>query len=976
MRAVIAAGLYILASGAGQAAQPQIDTAPDCRTASDSALAATLDMLSQRGRLHQPEAQPCLARLESLAETGNGYWWIENELTQARHSGILGKREMALARARSALDAASAFPGKQAEAHVVLGELLLQDEAFGESEIHLGKGLALLSDDAASLRMRALLALARVQAMRRELTACSETAQQATALADAAFEDMHTFAALALHATATCQRLAGEHGASIESLDHALEIERGHGEQANRLLIAQLMLMRAQSLKIAGDYARAERSYLDTLAYLRENPEPVAYQLSGVLHSLANLERDDGRIEQSLPRYEEAIALIADVYGPDSIRLSHAYNNYGNALGMVDRFDDAVTAYERALTIARARGEDSERSSLMPISNIALIRLWQSRYAEAEPGFRRGLAITEGESAGSENSGLYPHLGLAASLWGQRRHTEAFAHAEQAERIRQLAVATALADMSENSAMLYQESLRPGLDLAIAIAHDSEDARLMARAWNLAMASRGQVTTETAARLAFARSQTSPEIRESFQRWQQAQLHHTEIRLQPASPENAKLLSAAEDALLLAERTIAAAMPGTGPQFRRLPIAINDVLRSLPDMATLVSFTSSGLRSPNEFSHPDSFARPRDVFAFIGSSNGKPIRLHRLVGEAELQAAVRQWRELLGDPRSSETRWRRAGDRLRQQVFDPLTLQKGGPVFLVPYGDLHQVNFSALPATDGGFLIDYDLRPHFLNHERELLDSPGDIEPPRRILAVSDPAYRKTVSNPDETRTNTCVDGVWSPLPGTRREVSSLSGLLTSRTHFTSLDGQRANRSNVLAEMPGQDVIHLATHAIRRSGECTDGAVTRGASLGTGVTATRGTGIGVLMLASDTNGGSRPYLSESDIASLPLQRTRWAVLSACETGLADSRAYEGAFGLRRAFHLAGVRTVIMSLWRIDDDATADWMAALYRARFQENADTPTALVQAQRSVLLGRRSAGLSDHPYYWAAFIAAGDWH
>ncbi len=116
-------------------------------------------------------------------------------------------------------------------------------------------------------------------------------------------------------------------------------------------------------------------------------------------------------------------------------------------------------------------------------------------------------------------------------------------------------------------------------------------------------------------------------------------------------------------------------------------------------------------------------------------------------------------------------------------------------------------------------------------------------------------------------------------------------------------------------------------------------------------------------------------LTAEEIAGLNLRGTEWAVLSACDTGLGEIRAGEGVFGLRRAFQIAGVRTVIMSLWSVDDQATREWMNALYRGRLQERLDTVAAVRNASLSVLQGRRSKGLSTHPFYWAAFVAAGDW-
>jgi CHAT domain-containing protein len=116
-------------------------------------------------------------------------------------------------------------------------------------------------------------------------------------------------------------------------------------------------------------------------------------------------------------------------------------------------------------------------------------------------------------------------------------------------------------------------------------------------------------------------------------------------------------------------------------------------------------------------------------------------------------------------------------------------------------------------------------------------------------------------------------------------------------------------------------------------------------------------------------------LTAEEIASLDLSGTEWAVLSACDTGLGQIRSGEGVLGLRRAFQIAGARTVIMSLWSVDDQATRRWMQALYDARLSRNLDTAASVRAASISILAQRRAARLSTHPFYWAAFVAAGDW-
>ena len=67
--------------------------------------------------------------------------------------------------------------------------------------------------------------------------------------------------------------------------------------------------------------------------------------------------------------------------------------------------------------------------------------------------------------------------------------------------------------------------------------------------------------------------------------------------------------------------------------------------------------------------------------------------------------------------------------------------------------------------------------------------------------------------------------------------------------------------------------------------------------------------------------------------------------------------------------------MIMSLWPVEDDAAQAWMEFLYRARLERGMDTAEAVRWASLEVLRERRARGLSTHPFYWGAFLAAGDW-
>lgn len=103
-----------------------------------------------------------------------------------------------------------------------------------------------------------------------------------------------------------------------------------------------------------------------------------------------------------------------------------------------------------------------------------------------------------------------------------------------------------------------------------------------------------------------------------------------------------------------------------------------------------------------------------------------------------------------------------------------------------------------------------------------------------------------------------------------------------------------------------------------------------------------------------------------DVSGMDLSGTELVVLSACQTGLGQVHVGEGVFGLRRAFVLAGAKTLVMSLWKVADDLTRELMADFYR-RLLAGEGRAEALRRAQRAL------KARHPDPYAWGAFVCLG---
>lgn len=245
----------------------------------------------------------------------------------------------------------------------------------------------------------------------------------------------------------------------------------------------------------------------------------------------------------------------------------------------------------------------------------------------------------------------------------------------------------------------------------------------------------------------------------------------------------------------------------------------------------------------------------------------------------------------------------------------------------------------------------------------------------------------------------------FEPLPGSAAEVQELARIWRDASGHDAgevrvLSGVAASERAVKATASQAAVIHLATHGFFLDGPCHD-ARTTDSTRGIGGVVTpsdepwldvsgpreidprtvtspllrAGLAFAGANLPAPDLSGDDGVLTAEEIGALDLTGASWVVLSACDTGRGEVRAGEGVFGLRRAVHAAGARSLVMSLWPVDDAATRRFMSRLYRARFAEGLNTATALREATRRELAHRRSNGLSDHPFHWAGFVAEGSW-
>jgi CHAT domain-containing protein len=318
---------------------------------------------------------------------------------------------------------------------------------------------------------------------------------------------------------------------------------------------------------------------------------------------------------------------------------------------------------------------------------------------------------------------------------------------------------------------------------------------------------------------------------------------------------------------------------------------------------------------------------------------------------------------------------------LDRQLMQPLRphLGEAREILLSPDGMLNLLPFGALVDEQQHYLTER-WQITYLTSGRDLLRLSSAVPSRQAPIIIADPDFglvdkASVASVSGNRRSNGMAAGTmkFDPLPGTAVEAQALKDILKLKDEQVLMKSKATETA--LKHVKGPRILHIATHGFFLEDQPSDLESQAGHLLGRdSLQAPKGenpllrSGLALAGANRLRSGQDDGVLTALEVAGLDLTSTELAVLSACETGVGAVQNGEGVYGLRRALVLAGVRTQIASLWKVDDAATKDLMIDYYR-RLQAGAGRSQALREAQLTILRNPARA----HPYYWASFIAIG---
>jgi CHAT domain-containing protein/Tfp pilus assembly protein PilF len=778
-----------------------------------------------------------------------------------------------------------------------------------------------------------------------------------------------------------------------------------------------------------GKLQQAENEFLRCIEILVEKYGKGDIRLAYPLINQGNLQEKLGSYQKAEENFKWALDILIKTYGAKHNEVADCYHN----LGVLNLEKNDLTQAEKyislSLSIKEANHTEKEPEIGLAIFNLGNINYMLERHKEAERLYKESLAYLLGlfEEDNFVLSEIYNNLAGLTCKMGKFEESEAyylktkksydknvgkdhfnisnlanrmgmleytrknFEKAEsyflqfaerESKKIRQF-----FPFLTEEEKEKFIQKENPYWDAfkAFCLVRYSENPLIANDLLKHQIGTKGILLNASAKWRNRIRTQADPALKEKFEKWLKIQ-NELFFHLHSRKKENLGQVEELENQAIKLEKELNKESENFSrfAEARELNVE-NLVIRLKPGQALVeivrikkmgvVGTFKDSTRSIPSIGVTDTI----QYVALILKPNQKVPELVLFPNGAELEnEKIRFYRKAvmkhLPDHQSYNAFWGKMATALR----DCKT------VFFSPDGVFHKLNPNTLwnPSTKKYLLDELDIR--ILTSGAELINNQEERNFSRQAFLFGNPAYYgpdtslSSLSREENRKFHWLV-----PLPSTQAELDKISQLLKSKNWKTTQFQSLKAREDSVKSIKSPGILHLATHGFFRS----DSWKQANPLLNSG-----------LMLANSglPSGENAPSFQEDGILTsaeamnLDLDNTELVVLSACETGLGEIKNGEGVYGLQRAFKVAGSRSVIMSLWKVNDMATQELMVSFYKHWLSPTqpprrggANTNIALSPPSGDLGGRKRSAFLKaqkeikakySSPYYWGAFVLVGD--
>ncbi|MBE9116965.1 CHAT domain-containing protein [Lusitaniella coriacea LEGE 07157] len=711
--------------------------------------------------------------------------------------------------------------------------------------------------------------------------------------------------------------------AAIQSWRRALQLYR---EQGNRRGEGNSLNNLGNVYNSLGEYEKAIEFHQQSLTLVREIGNRAGESVS--LNNLGLVYESLGEYEKAIEFYQQSLAIKREI--DNFVGAINSLNNLGNVYNSLGEYEKAIEFHQKSLILAREIGDRTGESN--SFNNLGLVYNSLGEYEKAIEFHQQSLAIKQeiGNRAGESNS--FNNLGLVYESLGQYEKAIEF-HQQSLALAREIGDRAGVGNSLGNLGLTFYKSGQ------FAQAEETLLASIKVKE-----SIRASLGDNDANKISIFETQSN-----TYRTLQQVLIAQNKRDRALEIAERGRARAFVE---LLSQRI----SPETSPE----PPTIEQIKQIAQNQnATLVEYSIivdeldiDGRKRWRESQLYIWVVKPNGEVSFrtadLTELAQKGESLKKLVTRSRTSIGVRN-RSLVAvrakpDAEEPVNRLRQLHEILIEPIADLLPADPQEKVIFMPQGALFLVPFPALQDENENYLIEKHTiltapAIQVLQLTREQKKGRGAMLAPGEgnALIVGNPTMPSVAVEIGETPTKL------NPLPGSEREANKIARFLNTEP----LIGAQATRQAVVGQMSNANIIHLATHGLLDD--------------------FKGQGVpGAIALAPDGTGERNDgLLTANEILDLNLN-AELVVLSACDTGRGEITG-DGVIGLSRSLVLAGVPSILVSLWAVDDHSTAFLMSEFYR-NWQETGDKAQSLRQAMLATIEEY------PQPIDWAAFTLIGE--
>lgn len=687
------------------------------------------------------------------------------------------------------------------------------------------------------------------------------------------------------------------------------------------------------------------------------------------LNGIGNIYRDQGNYSEAVATYTEALMLAKEI--EDKVTESMSYSELGNTASKLKNHTEAEELYLKAINISKEIGD--KKNLALNYANFAEVNIAQKKFTNADDLLRLSIDIANEIELLSHVSDIYKIFAVLESA--RNNWTTAMEYENKQFHASKSFLLSNISSFTESEKTDIIKKSADNTDFFYSSAFTSTNLHDSAHQWlyDYQLFQRG-IVLESSEGLADA-VQQNPKLKEP---WNKYSMYKNAVGKEYLLPKEDRRedLAALEDSANAAERELLSlSLP-----FRNWKERVNanwkDVQKHLKPKEAAIEFVSFRLEHNKVSSDSVMYA------AMILTPSMKYPKFVSLFEENQLSALIKSasLRGISGEVVPANAL--QYSNALYQLIINPLLpyLKNVESIAFVPDGLLYKVNLASITDTEGKLLCEsFNLRQ--LNTTRSIVfPSPEPVKAPASFYGGIDYTYVKESETTQPVSVMQNIDLLSSRnrgddfgfLTGAKNEVETLSGLYKSKKLNYELKENKEASEQSFKKMQASSpaVLHIATHGFYFPPSEKKGRQYYLGESNYSLTENPLNRSGLVLAGGNYawEHGGNPNEDEDgilfgyEIAQMNLSNTSVLVLSACETALGDIKGTEGVYGLQRAFKMAGVDYIIMSLWSVPDKETQEFMQTFY-SKWVGGQPIRESFSQTQKEM-------AKKHDPQAWAAFV------